>query len=432
MFIRNPDKPMPESTRAVQRVQSLYLLHLQRRIMKYLAAHLLFTLNCGLAAVLFAPAVHAQAASDVQSCTDAQPASGNGQVLVVDKRLTRDGTPWIPHGFYQVPFEVPPAAFATQLAFWQKAYDGFTPSEYTEMKAQGADSVRFQIAQDGADPENQEFYDPAWFRQAIGAICAARAAGLTVIVSVQDEKQTGVKKQAPLPDDATRRVWQQLAPLFRHDRGVLYELYNEPNDLPQPEASNPDTDLRPTAEQWQRWAEAMNATIKTVRDTGAENVIVADGLVHAQQLAGAPELDDPRHQVIYAAHPYVSGSTQEIADYNQTRKAWDEKFGNFARNEPVIISEWGIGYFCDAKTPQAVVNFLNYLNERGIGLEAGIWDFAAPGFNNLTHGFPNVTFTSFHNASGSVCNLNNAPAGYGPGKTVESWYMTGTPPTTPQ
>src|ERR1700742_2367588 len=98
------------------------------------------------------------------------------------------------------------------------------------MKAAGADSVRMQIAQDGADPKNKKYFDQAWLDQAIEAIRAAREAGLSVIVSIQDETQTGVASQAPLPDKATRRVWAELAPIFGKDRGVLFELYNEPDD----------------------------------------------------------------------------------------------------------------------------------------------------------------------------------------------------------
>jgi endoglucanase len=144
-------------------------------------------------------------------------------VKIADGQLMRNGRPWTPHGFYQVPFEVPPAAFDEEKDFWKQAYDGQGAWEYSEMKSEGADSVRLQIAQDGANPRNRKFLDPQW---------------LTVIVSIQDEIQTGVEAQAPLPNDATRSVWAELTPEFGKDRGVLFELYNEPNDIPND--PNPD------------------------------------------------------------------------------------------------------------------------------------------------------------------------------------------------
>ncbi|WP_446743429.1 glycoside hydrolase family 5 protein [Silvibacterium acidisoli] len=339
----------------------------------------------------------------------------------------RDGKPWIPQGFYQVPFEIPPTAFASQPPFWRQAYEGQGAWEYAEMKAEGADSVRLQIAQDGANPDNKKHFDAEWLQKAIRAIHQARDAGLTVIVCIQDEIQTGVPAQAPLPNENTRRVWSELTPEFGKDRGVLFELYNEPNDIPKD--PHPDINQQPTSQQWQRWADAMNETIRFVRNHGSVNVVVADGLVNAQQLEGAPDLVDPMHQVLYAAHPYVSGNR---ADFNQTEQAWEEKFGHFARTHPVIISEWGIGFYCDAKTPRSVASFLKYLRSRGIGLEVGIWDFAPGGFNNMTHGFPHNQFSSFYNAKGETCTLNNGFPGYGPGKMIESWYLHGTIPPLPQ
>ena len=99
------------------------------------------------------------------------------QVTIRGKQLLKDGRPWIPHGFYQVTFEVPPGAFAQELPFWRVAYENYSREDYQEMKREGADSVRFQIAQDGADRENTKFYDPEWLDEAEKAVRAARAAG---------------------------------------------------------------------------------------------------------------------------------------------------------------------------------------------------------------------------------------------------------------
>ena len=374
---------------------------LEGKYMNYFAVRFASVAVLGLSSALFTLHAQAQASPEVEAC----PAGKTGQVSVVNKHLMRDGKPWIPHGFYQVPFEVPPTAFSIELPFWKGAYQGFKSEEYAEMKAQGADSVRLQIAQDGADPDNKRFYDPTWFKQALGAICSARATGLTVIVSIQDEVQTGVKTKAPLPDDATRRVWTILAPAFAHDRGVLYELLNEPRPAPNPA-------------NWRRWADAMNKTIRTVREAGAQNVIVADGLDVGQVIDGAPLLDDP--QVVYASHPYA------LHPEGQTRAVWDAKFGNFSRRAPVLISEWlSGGYYCDDNTPQSTVEFLQYLQNHGIGLEAGTWDWAPAGFGSARFGFPPAKASSF---SGLQCHQ----PGYGMGKVINTWYTTGMPPRSPE
>lgn len=341
--------------------------------------------------------------------TDAHPdqtqRAADGVVTVRGRQLLRDGEPWIPHGFYQIAFEVAPANFTrADHPFWKAAYEHYSPEEYQQMREAGADSVRLQVSQVGADPRSF-MHDAVWFGKAMDAVRAARAAGLSVIVCVQDE--THVKGDTPidLPDEATRRVWKQIASQFAGDRGVLFELLNEPR--PAPNTRN-----------WQRWAAAMTATLRTVRETGAKNVVIADGLAVGQVIDGAPVLDDP--QVAYASHPYA------LHPAGQTRGAWDGKFGNFSRRAPVVITEWGSGgYHCDADTPESSVRFIQYLQEHAIGLEAGTWDWGPGGFGSARWDFPNGKFSSFEGLS---CHQN----GYGIGRVLQVWYQTGTPAELPR
>jgi endoglucanase len=332
-------------------------------------------------------------------------ASGRGIVEVQGGELMRDGRPWVPHGFYQIAFEVAPGNLPrADHPFWAIAYNNYSPDEYREMRAAGADSVRLQIAQAAADPQSRLF-DRAFLDKAIGAIQSAREADLTVIVSVQDESHVPGEKPIDLPDDGTRRVWKEIAPHFAQDRGVLFELLNEPQ--PQPTAAN-----------WRRWAQAMNLTIETIRRLGARNVLIADGLGVGQVIDGAPLLDD--NQVAYSSHPYA------LHAEGQTRKVWDEKFGNFSRRAPVIITEWlSGGYFCDADTAASTVAFIKYLQAHHIGLEVGAWDWHSAGFGSVRWDFPHGKFSTF---AGLSCHK----PGYGLGKVIEKWYTTGSPADTPE
>lgn len=126
-------------------------------------------------------------------------------------------------------------------------------------------------------------------------------------------------------------------PALGADRGVLFELFNEPRPAP----SKPD--LQPSPRNWAAWAGAMNEVIRVIRQAGAVNVVVADGLQYGEQLSGAPQLDDSLKQVAYASHPYAHNAA------DQTVAVWDAKFGDFAQSAPVIITEWGTGYYCDAR-----------------------------------------------------------------------------------
>ena len=323
-------------------------------------------------------------------------ACGQASISVSGGRLQRDGRPWTPHGVVQIAFVAPPAA---QQGVFTEAYQHYSPSDYTAMRSYGIDSVRIQISQPGLDPQNPLF-TPAFRSQVIDAVHAARAAGLIVMLSVQDEEQSGEKKDrvASLPNDATRRVWASIAPVFARDHGVIYELLNEPN-------------LPPNPENWRKWAHEMNATLKVVRDAGASNVAVADGLLFAERLGGAPALHDPDGQVVYASHPYAHRAQ------DQTAPSWEKKFGDFARTHAVVVTEWTTvpKYYCDLGTPKYAEEFLRYLNGRGIGLMAYGWDFSGPKFGSTFHGFP-PQISAFE---GLTC----GEPGFGPGRAVERFFQ---------
>lgn len=341
----------------------------------------------------------------VAGCAVARPhPPTTGDVVVHGKSLMRDGRPWIPHGFYQIAFEVAPANLErADHGFWATAYRHYSPAEYPAMRRAGADSVRLQISQAGADSRSPLF-DHTFLERALDAVASARRAGLTVIVSVQDESHVPDDKPIGLPDDGTRRVWREIAPRFAHDSGVLYELLNEPR-------------LPPTPANWRRWAQAMNTTISTVRATGSCNVVIADGLGVGEVIDGAPRLADP--QVAYAAHPYA-----HQAD-DQARAAWDAKFGVFSQHAPVIVTEWESGgYYCDTDTPTSTVQFIQYLQQHQVGLEVGTWDWAPGGFGSARWKFPAEKESTF---AGLACHQK----GYGLGKVVRDWYTTGIPPRSP-
>jgi len=355
--------------------------------------------------VVFATAVSLLGANSISA--QSTP-SANGEVEIQGKVLLRDGKPWIPHGFYQIAFEVAPANLArADHPFWTTAQEDYRPEEYLGMRAAGADTVRIQIAQSGADPRSP-IYDAAFLSKALDAVRAARRTGLTVIICIQGESHVPRVKPLDLPGDGTRRIWKKIAPDFKDDRGVIFELLNEPHLLPSPA-------------NWIKWKAAMTKTAQVVRNEGAKNVLIADGLDSGQVLDGAPLLDDP--QVAYASHPYAD---QRSGQYGQTRQAWEKKFGAFAQRAPVIITEWHFGgYFCNSDTPAATLDFLHYIEERHIGVVVGTWDWPPTGFGNARWGFPDAKFSSF---SGLSCHQ----PGYGLGRVIKTWYTTGRIPAEPE
>lgn len=362
-------------------------------------------------------------------CGDAgQPASTSpttpailpGQVAVVNNHLFRDGKPWVPHGFFQVAFQASPYEQNVPNFETQAQYN-YSPQEYADMVQAGADSVRVMLGQTVGDPQNTQYYSQAFVGQFIAAVTAARQAGLTVIICIQDESIVQDQNPTPLPNDATRRVWAQLVPAFKDDKGVLIELFNEAGTGP--------TQI-PNAADWKSWADAMNTTIASVRSEGATNVVVADGLAHAGTLMNAPDLADNLGQIAYASHPYTFSAASEQQSTEQS--FLDDSFGDFATNHAVIITEWGQGYYCGPTNPQFLIYFLTYLQQKGIGLEMSFWDWGGPtAFGGTRYNFPDVQVSSYYDNGDLIpCSTSGSPTpGRGPGKTINSWYVTGVIPS---
>lgn len=353
-----------------------------------------------------------------------------GAVTVSGNHLLRDGAIWVPHGVVLTAFEAGPSARPTEQVF-RNAFEHYTPGEFLAIRAWGADSVRIQVAQPAVDRRDPEF-KAEFLETMVHAVRAARAVGLTVVVSIQDEPQSGEQPNliARLPNLATLRVWLELAPRFNDDEGILYEILNEPQLLPDP-GPHPNP-TAPDPADWAAWKAAMETVIEAIRSTGSRNVVVADGLAYAATLDGAPQIRDARNRVAYAMHPYfVTGIENDAV-------GWTRRFGNFARTAPVLATEWNTSSTngCSNQTQFIALDFLRYIQAAGIGLYGYGYDFATPGFGSIVRslefGLPNPPTTYVNQSCAVDQGVLSVTPNYGPGTVVQDWYRTGSVPWRPQ
>ena len=363
--------------------------------------------------------VFSRSQSNAHSDADTTPTptpspTDTGIIKVSNNRLMRDDAPWVPHAVQMVAFVAPPSKQTVEFAAAYQHYLLARKDEFKAMAAWGADSVRIQLSQPGADPgNNTQLYNAEFVANFYEAVREAREAGLTVIISIQDEPQSGEPTPADLPDCVTQAIWAKLAHDLKGDNGIVFEIFNEPH-------------LTPTPENWLKWAEAMNQVVTIIRDAKATNTLIADGLNGAETLDGVIPLTDWLGQVAYSSHPYFHN------DEDQDPKTWDRKFGNAAATLPVIVGEWTTqtknddnNYYCAPSTPPAALKFLQYLQAHNIGLVAVAYDFALPKLGGIVTDF-NGTPTTY--ANGIQCGDD----GFGPGKLVQAWYLTGNVPRTLQ
>jgi hypothetical protein len=121
-------------------------------------------------------------------------------------------------------------------------------------------------------------------------------------------------------DAAAKAFWTYMAPKFKNQSNVLYEVFNEDSDT----------------NQWSNWQPLAQGWVNIIRNAGANNVVLVGGPQWAQTIGGSATNPITGGNIAYVAHIYCShynnaSSKSYIA--NQVAQA--------AAAAPVFITEWG-------------------------------------------------------------------------------------------
>jgi hypothetical protein len=383
-------------------------------------------------AVLATSAVMALALVGPGTATAASPrsASGSDVVTVQGNHLLRGGAVWSPRGVQIVGLVAPDAALSGKYV---DAHAHFGAAELQAAHAAHADTARFQVSQYGLDPMDP-LYSPTYVQEVRSGIQLARSSGLNVIISLQAQGPAGAARgqNCPLPSTGAERAWNQIAPMFAGDPGVMFELYNEPS-------------LGLTFTNWQLWLNGgfvtqqdgmvcqevgMQTLINDIRQDGAGNVIIVPGLAAEFSLAGMPPVTDPANpfnpQLAYGVHyPSLEGGPG----------AWNSEFGSMSQTEPVIVTEWYANSTFNTNTPHCVAyepavaaELLAYLASKQIGVVGyafdvpgtivSNWSYAPTTYdNNFACGVPGegpgqLLFDEFAGLDQADGSSVNAPPGW--------------------
>ena len=283
----------------------------------------------------------------------------SGGVRVAGNRLRRDGAPFVPVGFSMVGLVHPTGEGGT-------AWAARRVNERTmqEALAWGANTIRFQVSQRGLDPTDL-LSSQAYLDRITAGVALARAHGLVVILSIQDQGPSGGDSHAQ-PSEATIRDWQTLTSLFNGDQNVMYEIFNEPQNRPTPDGWAVWRNGGPPERNQGTPAVGHQRVLEAIRATGATNVVIADAGQFGQRLDGIPLLHDPLGQVAYGVHPYLTHTLRFPQD-------WEPGFGFLRTQYPVIATEWSaVSFvrFCKPEWATTAPLLLDYLRRRDIGMLA--------------------------------------------------------------
>jgi endoglucanase len=166
----------------------------------------------------------------------------------------------------------------------------------------------------------------------------------------------------PLPDaEHAPDFWRSVATEYRHDRSLLFDLYNEPHDVTWECWAAPCS----VYDRWFGWypATGLPNLLRVVRATGARQPVLLGGLDWASDLRGWPAHRpyDPAHALVAANHTY-----DFTACYSVCRKA----LANIASRVPVVTGELGEG---DCRHSY-IDPYMRWADRHGISYLGWTWD----------------------------------------------------------
>jgi endoglucanase len=330
---------------------------------------------------------------------------------VAGNEILANGVPFVPYGI---------TVFGIANRNWQSQVTSDEAQIVATATIWHGNTVRLQVSP--TDLFRSQPYDEEYLKAIKQEVSTAQARGLNVILSAQYER-TG---RIPMPDASTASFWKLVAPLYAHDPGVWFDLFNEPRLGHQ---------IVPTPEEWNTWRNGgsgyvgFQTLVNEVRAVAPDNVILAEGLDLAETLAGLPGHELTGSRVIYAIHPYLSRAFATPTD-------WNTDWGNLSERLPVVADEWGErqgGGTCQPNAPSLVPTFLSYLAGHHIGLIA--WALQS---NVLIQGTNLSDPTTFAPGVPFLCNRNGRKSaatattddGEGAGADVLAYFAVHSRPIT--
>lgn len=309
-----------------------------------------------------------------------RPMDGTGLHVVGNHLITPAGTVLALHGVDMSGTEDVCAQNWTHDPFGGQPED--SPQTFAAMRAWHINSVRVPLNEDcWLGINGVEIGGTAYQQAVVKLVRDLEAAGLYVIVDLH-WSAPGTQRalsQNPAPDeDHSPAFWSSVAATFAGDRGVLFDLYNEPYFYwISPGGPDAETCL------WQgctltkyvtgghpytvtmNWRTAgFTQLTAAIRATGAQNVIMAAGVDWANDLSGwlAHAPTDPNTVASWHSYPAQACAAESC---------WNRVIASLAAKYPVVVGETGDR----TAGPEAFLpTFLPWADSHGLSYLAWTWN----------------------------------------------------------
>jgi len=237
---------------------------------------------------------------------------------------------------------------------WNSTGEHFSQQDFALMKGWNANVIRL--------PLNQSFWlpgphhAPGYERVVDLAIAWAEGLGMDVILDLHWSDRgdvNGAPGQQRMADSNSIAFWQAVAAKYKGDGKIIFELYNEPHDVP-----------------WDVWrsggpsgdgfdAVGMQQLHDAVRSSGAHNLVIIGGLRWAFDLSIVGQAPIAGYNIAYATHPYDNADKQAAA--------WNGAWGYLTDRAPVIVTEFGSLTTCSGQYNSDLIAYADAHNASWTG-----------------------------------------------------------------
>jgi len=153
--------------------------------------------------------------------------------------------------------------------------------------------------------------------------------------------------------NTAKEFWEMMAVKYRGDRGVMFELWNEPAD----QKNN----------NWQNLKPYMERLYDIIRSQGASNIIIIPGVWWAYDLRDIKDKPLIGENIAYSWHNYEA---------NGRYLSWSQALDGLNDKYPIIVTEWG--YEIDPTSSYNVRTdypgkFKQFILDKGLHFTAWCW-----------------------------------------------------------
>jgi endoglucanase len=238
---------------------------------------------------------------------------------------------------------------------YEYIYSGSASVDYFHSK--GFNLFRVAFLWENMQPVLQGSLSPTELGHLDALVNYATGKGLFVALDVHNyARHDGRKLGIDLPVEVLADLWSRLASHYKDNPRVLFDLMNEPNNMPTQTVKN-----------------MAQAAIDAIRATGAENTIMVEGNAwsgawhwHSSDSGMLAELVDPVGNIVFSPHQYLDSNgsgTQPSCLRNTIGVERIRAVTLWARENKVrlLLGEFGAG--ANATCQAAVTSMLDYMQQ---------------------------------------------------------------------